>query len=102
MIGRLWRIGLKPGQSHANEEFARDVSLPMFRQQKGFLGCMMIRSEEEGFVLTFWRDMDGDARLDYSRSYQATFARIIQENMLAGEQSRGNGRSSYDVAGMVR
>jgi heme-degrading monooxygenase HmoA len=56
MIGRLWKTGLKTGRDKAYEAFAREISLPMFKQQEGFLGCVMSHNKAVGFVLTFWRD----------------------------------------------
>jgi len=87
LIWRLWRTGLKPNRSQAYEEFARKVSLPMLRQQKGFLGCVMSRDADEGLVLTFWPDIDAVAALDESQSYQATVARILEADLMAGTQS---------------
>jgi heme-degrading monooxygenase HmoA len=87
MIARLWKTGLKAGRSTAYEAFARDISLPMFRQQDGFLGCVMSRREDEGLVLTFWRDEAAVEALKRSPSYQATVERILAAGLLAGAQS---------------
>jgi heme-degrading monooxygenase HmoA len=87
MIGRLWKTGLKPGCGAAYEKFARDVSMPMFRQQEGFLGCVMSRSAQEGSVLTFWQDQEAVDALAHSPSYQATVASIVEADMLAGSQT---------------
>jgi heme-degrading monooxygenase HmoA len=59
----------------------------MLRQQKGFLGCVMSRDADEGLVLTFWPDIDAVAALDESQSYQATVARILEADLMAGTQS---------------
>ena len=64
MIGRLWTTGLKPDRVESYDRFARDISLPMFRQQEGFMGCVMLRSANEGLVLTFWRDQAAIDALD--------------------------------------
>lgn len=87
MIARLWKTGLKPGRAEAYEDFARDVSLPMFRRQEGFLGCVMSRKDDQGLVLTFWRDREAVAALAHSPSYKATVERILAADLLAGEQS---------------
>jgi heme-degrading monooxygenase HmoA len=76
MIVRCWKTGLKPGRGQTYEEFAREISLSMFRQHQGFLGCVMSRSESEGSVATFWRDMDSISALEDSGIYRATVARI--------------------------
>lgn len=87
MIARLWKTGLNRQRVDAYEEFARTVSLPMFHQQDGFLGCVMGRTETEGFVMTFWRDQAAIDALDTSPSYKATVARISKAGLLDGMQS---------------
>ncbi|WP_119268778.1 antibiotic biosynthesis monooxygenase family protein [Taklimakanibacter deserti] len=87
MIARLWRTGLKPGREVAYETFAREISLPMFRVQDGFLGCVMSHRDDQALVLTFWRDAAALEALKHSPSYQATVERILAADLLAGEQS---------------
>jgi len=87
MIARLWRTGLKPGRADAYEAFAREISLPMFQAQDGFLGCVMSRRDDQGLVLTFWRDKAAIDALDHSPSYRAIVERILAADLLAGEQS---------------
>lgn len=87
MIARQWKTGLKPGRIAAYETFAREISLPMFRQQEGFLGCIMSRDGDTELVLTFWRDQEAVDALAHSPIYKATVARILAANVLAGEQS---------------
>ncbi|MGE0240725.1 MAG: antibiotic biosynthesis monooxygenase [Parvibaculaceae bacterium] len=87
MIARLWKTGLKPGRLAAYEAFAREISLPMFRDQDGFLGCVMSRHDDRALVLTFWRDAAAVEALKRSPSYQATVDRILAADLLAGEQS---------------
>ena len=87
MIGRLWKTRLRPGRGEAYERFAREISLPMFRQQEGFAGCLMSRTPEWGFVYTFWRDQAAIDALDHSSSYQATVKRILQAGILDEPQT---------------
>jgi heme-degrading monooxygenase HmoA len=87
MIARLWKTGLQPGRIKAYEAFAREISLPMFREQDGFLGCVMSHRDDQGVVLTFWRDAAAVEALKHSPSYQATVERILAADLLAGEQS---------------
>ena len=47
MIGRIWRTHVLLDRAVEYEAFARDVSLPMFRQQQGFEGVLMLRRDEE-------------------------------------------------------
>jgi heme-degrading monooxygenase HmoA len=86
MIGRLWKTGLKPGRDKAYEEFARDISLPMFKQQEGFLGCVMSHNQVTGFVLTFWRDKSAVTALEKSLTYQQTVAQILAADLLVETQ----------------
>jgi heme-degrading monooxygenase HmoA len=86
MLARLWTTGLRPDRLDAYERFARDVSLPMFREQDGFMGCVMVRSGHEGLVLTFWRDQGAIDALETSRSYRDTVQRIREADLLADAQ----------------
>ena len=86
MISRLWKTGLKAGRGKAYESFARETSLPMFKQQDGFLGCVMSHNQIVGFVLTFWRDAEAVAALDNSPTYQAAVAQILAADLLIEPQ----------------
>jgi heme-degrading monooxygenase HmoA len=86
MLARLWTTGLRPDRLDAYESFARDVSLRMFREQDGFMGCVMVRSGHEGLVLTFWRDQGAIDILETSPSYRDTVQRIQEANLLADTQ----------------
>lgn len=87
MIARLWKTGIKPGRAEAYEAFAREISLPMFRQQVGFAGCIMSRDGDRASVLTLWSGPDAVDQLNSSPSYQATVEAILAADLLAGEQS---------------
>jgi heme-degrading monooxygenase HmoA len=92
MIGRLWKTGLKAGRRDAYEAFAREISLPMFRSQKGFLGCLMSRNDETALVMTFWEDMDAVKALETSPSYKETVSKILAGDVLTAEQTVTIGR----------
>jgi heme-degrading monooxygenase HmoA len=87
LIGRIWRTGIKSGQAEAYEAFARTVSLPMFRAQRGFAGVLMAREGNRAWVLTLWRDQAAIDALASSESYAATVDRILASGFLDGEQS---------------
>jgi heme-degrading monooxygenase HmoA len=87
MIGRLWKTGLKAGRADAYEVFARDISLPMFQNQKGFLGCVMSRDDEAGLVMTFWEDLEAVKALEASPSYKETVSKILAADLLTAEQT---------------
>lgn len=86
MLARLWTTGLRPEHVDDYDTFARGVSLPMFREQDGFLGCVMMRSGHEGLVLTLWRDRSAIDALEASPSYRGTVERILGADLLAGSQ----------------
>jgi heme-degrading monooxygenase HmoA len=87
MIGRLWRTGLQPSRGEAYERFAREVSLPMFRKQDGFLGCLMSRTAEFALVFTLWRDHAAIEALDHSPLYRATVTLILEAGLVIEPQS---------------
>lgn len=87
MIARLWTTGVKPGRIDAYGRRARDISLPMFRAQDGFMGCLMYRGDDVAQALTMWRDMAAVEALGQSGSYRATVARILAADVLTGDQT---------------
>jgi heme-degrading monooxygenase HmoA len=91
VIARLWKTGIAAGRGAAYEAFARDVSLPMFHAQPGFLGVVMGRDGasdgERAWVLTLWQDQAAVDALASSPTYQATVAAILAAGLLAGEQT---------------
>ena len=87
MLARVWTTGVRPERMDDYEKFAREISLPMFRAQQGFLGCIMSHRNGVARVLTLWRDADAIAALDQSSSYRATVQKILVADLLAGQQS---------------
>ena len=87
MIARLWTTGIKPGRAEAYEAFARDVSLPMFREQVGFAGCIMSRDGDSASVLTLWSGPEAVEALNASSSYQTTVSAILAADLLTGDQT---------------
>ncbi|QKG72556.1 antibiotic biosynthesis monooxygenase family protein [Erythrobacter mangrovi] len=81
-IARIWKATVIEGRAPEYETFARDISLPMFRQQDGFEGVAMMRNGNECTVLTFWRDEEAIRRLDQSESYLATVNSILAVGFL--------------------
>ena len=69
------------------EAFAREISLPMFRQQPGFLGVAMYRRGEECVVLTLWQDAASVAALARSDAFTRTVSEILAAGFLQGEQT---------------
>ena len=76
MLQRIWRCTISPERSSEYEEFAREFSLPMFRDQPGFRGCLMSRVGGECEVLTLWEDEASIEALQTSASYLSTVGQI--------------------------
>lgn len=76
MLQRIWRCTISPERSSEYEEFAREFSLPMFRDQPGFRGCVMSRVGGDCEVLTLWDDEASIEALQISASYLSTVAKI--------------------------
>ena len=87
MIGRIWRTQVLSDRADEYETFARDISLPMFRQQRGFEGVLMLRQGEECLVISLWRGKDDLAVLSGSPGYSETVAQIVARGFLFGEQT---------------
>lgn len=93
MIGRIWTTRVDEVRALEYEAFAREISLPMFRQQPGCLGVAMMRRGEDCVVLTLWRDAESVAALATSDSYTRTVSAIHAAGFLQGEQTL----ETYDV-----
>ena len=87
MIGRMWTTRVTEARAAEYEAFAREISLPMFRQQPGFLGVAMMRRGEDCVVLTLWHDAASVAALARSESYTRTVSAILAAGFLQGEQT---------------
>ncbi len=88
MVARIWRTGVKPERFEEYERFARERSLPMFREQRGFIGVLFMREEaDRAAVLTLWEDEKAVEELEASLLYRQTVEVILGSGLLAMEQS---------------
>jgi heme-degrading monooxygenase HmoA len=87
LVARIWHTEVAAEQAEAYERFAREVSLPMFRQQQGFAGVLMLRSGTACQVITLWLSLKDIAALDNSASYKTTVARISEQGFLQGQNT---------------
>ena len=88
MVARLWRTGVKLERFEEYEQFARERSLPMFREQRGFIGVLFMREEaDRAAVLTLWEDERAVEELEASPLYRQTVEAILGSGLLAKEQT---------------
>jgi heme-degrading monooxygenase HmoA len=87
MIARLWRTQVDLTRLADYEQFAQDQSLPIFRQQRGFLGVFLLREHQAILVVSLWEDRAAVEALDTSASYQTTVRRLLATGLLLGDQS---------------
>ena len=88
MVARIWRTGVKPERFEAYEQFARERSLPLFREQRGFIGVLFMREKaDRAVVLTLWEDEKAVVELEASPLYRQTVEVILGSGFLAMEQS---------------
>ncbi len=88
MVARIWRTGVKPERFEEYERFARERSLPMFREHRGFIGVLFMReATDRAAVLTLWEDEKAVEGLEASPLYRQTVEAILGSGLLAGEQS---------------
>jgi hypothetical protein len=69
-VVRIWTTGLDESRERDYEEFARNISLPMFRRHDGFLGVLFAGVGEQRTVITLWRDRAAAAALNTSADYR--------------------------------
>ena len=86
MIVRIWTTRVEPTRVDEYRSFAIERSLPMFREQDGFLGVMFTESELRFAVISLWTDRRAAEALESSASYRATVAAITRAGFLTGSQ----------------
>ena len=87
MITRLWTTSVIEAKLNEYESFARDISLPMFRNSPGCLGVLMFRDGPACHVLTLWRSQSDIDALEMSAGYIETVRRILSSGFLTGVQT---------------
>jgi heme-degrading monooxygenase HmoA len=87
VILRVWRTRIDEARSREYRVFAQERSLPMFRQQAGFVGVLFAQHGAERAVISLWRDFESVEALASSESYQATVGEIVGTGFLQGESS---------------
>lgn len=91
MIARVWTTGVRPQRIDDCEKFTREIFLPVFRAQQGFLGCVMSHRHSVAQILTFLCDVDAITAFEQSSSYRVTLQKILATVLLAGRQSTAAG-----------
>jgi heme-degrading monooxygenase HmoA len=86
-IARIWKTRVDPERVLEYEQFAREMSLPMFQAQRGFEGVFMLRDGADCTVITLWTGPADAAALSNSTIYKATVQRILDRGFLVGEQT---------------
>jgi heme-degrading monooxygenase HmoA len=85
MIARIWRTQVVSARLAEYEQFAQEQSLPMFRQQRGFIGVFFLRGHQDCLVLSLWADRSAVDALATSTTYQATVRRLQDTGLLLGQ-----------------
>ena len=86
MLQSVWRGTIDPNRAGDYEDFAREVSVPMFRAQPGFRGCLIARRGAECEVLTLGDGPEAIGALNGSNSCRATVAKILATGFIRQEQ----------------
>jgi heme-degrading monooxygenase HmoA len=88
VLARIWRTGVDATRLAEYGEFERNRSLPMFRQQSGFLGVLFLReANDRAAALTLWRDEEAIQALEASPLYNLTVEALLATGLLRGEQT---------------
>src|ERR671915_1195158 len=87
MVARIWRTQIDETRADDYRRFAQQKSLPMFRDQRGFIGVLIAADRGERAVITLWRDIACAQALDQSETYKSTVAEIEASGFLHGESS---------------
>ncbi len=84
---RMWSTGVDSARLEEYRAFARTRSLPMFRQQPGFVDVAFLCDGHRHHVLTIWQSEEDIARLAMSPTYQSTARDLAASGVLTGEQA---------------
>jgi predicted ester cyclase len=84
-ITRLWRTGVDPVRWEEYAAFEHSRSLPMFRQQRGCLGVLFLRTgDASAAALSLWSGRTDIDAMEASPIYQATVADLEATGLLQG------------------
>ena len=86
MIVRIWSTGLIEEMKDGYLNFAKNNSLPMFRQQEGILGVNVLVKEDKSLVLTYWNNMEDIIKMENNALYKHTVAAIQISGFLKAPQ----------------
>jgi hypothetical protein len=86
LVVRIWRTGLDESRAPEYEDFALNISLPMFRRHNGFLGVLFAGTGAERAVITLWSDRAAAAALNASGDYHAIVRAIEATGFLRPPQ----------------
>jgi heme-degrading monooxygenase HmoA len=82
MLVRIWKVGLLPEKSAELETFANNISLPMFRAQRGCLAVFFTRTETECATITIWESEQAISEMENSPLYKQVVRQIEQSGIL--------------------
>jgi hypothetical protein len=86
LVVRIWRTQIDRSCAREYDDFARSVSLPMFRRHDGFVGVLFAGTGGERVVVTLWADRAAAGSLEASADYQATVRAIDAAGFLRPPQ----------------
>jgi hypothetical protein len=86
LVIRIWRTQIDHSRGREYDDFARNVSLPMFRRHDDFLGVLFAGADGERVVVTLWSGRSAVASLEASADYQATVRAIEAAGFLRPPQ----------------
>lgn len=80
MLLRTWTVSIVPGRENDLEDFARQVSLPMMREQPGCLAAFFTRTATHCLTLTIWASQ---AQID-AMECNAAYRQVVQQIEASG------------------
>lgn len=86
VLMRCWTSQVEVERAGAYEDFAANVSLPMFRAHRGLFAVVMARTGADASVVTFWQDQACVRELERSPLYLRTVLELGSARLLRGEQ----------------
>jgi quinol monooxygenase YgiN len=87
MLIRIWRTGFDTTRLPELQQFADDVSGPMFRSFQGCMGYVFAVDGSTWITQTFWESADHLEKAEASDDYRRVVERIGGIGVLEGDQT---------------
>ncbi len=87
MLTRIWRTDFDTRRRGELEQFAREISAPMFRRLPGCLGYIYAIADATWITQTFWESENHIREAEASALYREVVSKILAMGFLGNRQT---------------